>query len=542
MPDLEHSLHGHDLGHLRIVAELWGVELGAPDTRTALPQLVEQLSNPSLVEEIVETLPQEARAALNALQQKNSRILWGQFSRRFGDVREIGPGRRDRQRPDQNPTSPAEMLWYRALIARAFFDTARGTEEFAYIPDDLIPLIPGPKPSQHTAPLGRAATLTERADPIPADDQILDHACTLLAASRIERDSVQLPKNITAFLRQLLIVAGLLDSDGHPNINAVRAHLESPRGEALAQLAQAWLNSPTHNDLHLVPQLQAEGEWENDPLAARRFIVRLLDALPKDTWWSISAFIADVRQAHPDFQRPAGDYDSWYLRDTHSGEFLRGFEHWDDVDGALIRYLITGPLHWLGLIDLASPEDDAPSRGVMALRPSKWAAALFHGIPPEGIPAESAPIHIRSDGRVGVPLLVPRSARYQIARFCRWEKNTLHEYRYCLTPESLERARQQGLRIGHLLKLLNEHAAPVPPNITKALKRWAEYGTEARTVEMVVLRVNAPHILKMLQNSRAARFLGLALGPTAITVKPGAEEKVLAVLLELGYLGEIKPT
>ena len=58
-----------------------------------------------------------------------------------------------------------------------------------------------------------------------------------------------------------------------------------------------------------------------------------------------------VHQQQPDFQRPAGDYDSWFLRDQQSGEFLRGFEHWDEVDGALLRYLICGPLHWLGGVD-----------------------------------------------------------------------------------------------------------------------------------------------------------------------------------------------
>jgi hypothetical protein len=45
--------------------------------------------------------------------------------------------------------------------------------------------------------------------------------------------------------------------------------------------------------------------------------------------------------------------------------------------------------------------------------------------------------------------------------------------------------------------------------------------------------------LKALQDSRAARFLGIPLGPTAIMVKRGAEEKVLVALLEMGYLGKL---
>src|SRR5579859_5992190 len=38
-----------------------------------------------------------------------------------------------------------------------------------------------------------------------------------------------------------------------------------------------------------------------------------------------------VKEEEPDFQRPAGNYDSWYIRDAQSGEYLRGFESWDRV-------------------------------------------------------------------------------------------------------------------------------------------------------------------------------------------------------------------
>ncbi|MBL7164155.1 MAG: helicase-associated domain-containing protein [Anaerolineales bacterium] len=539
MPDLEHSLQGHDLGHLRIVAESWGLELTAPDVKTAIPELSKLLLDSALVDEVLETLPTEARSALDVIVSKDGRLPWVQFTRQYGEVREMGPGRRDRQRPDQNPVSTVEVLWYHALVGRAFFDTPRGTEEFAYIPEDFLPLIPQETPLQSGSPLGRAATAAERAYPIPADDRLLDHVCTLLAARRINREPTSLPENIQPFLVSLLTSAGILGSDGQPDIESTRAHLEAPRGDALLQLAQAWLNSAAHNDLHLVPHLQVEGEWDNDPLTTRNFVIRTLDALPENTWWNLSALIADIRRAHPDYQRPAGDYDSWYLRDAQTGEFLRGFEHWDDVDGALIRYMITGPLHWLGFVDLAVPEEDtSPSKGI-AFRYSGWAAALFADTAPEEISTEPDPVHIRSDGRVGVSLTAPRTVRYQIARFCRWEQDTLHEYRYLFTPVSLERARQQGLQISHLLTILQKHADPVPPNIAKALKQWELRGTEIHVEHQAILRVGSPKILQALQKTRAARFLSDPLGPTAVIVKSGAEEKVLAALLEMGFMGEI---
>jgi hypothetical protein len=142
MPTLAQSLHNHDLGHLRILAEHWGIELTAPDVRTALADLTAALLDATLVSEIILALSSESQKALETLVKNEGRLPWPQFIRSFGDLRAVGPGRRDRERPDREPISSAEELWYRALVARAFFDTSSGAREFAYIPDDLLPLIP----------------------------------------------------------------------------------------------------------------------------------------------------------------------------------------------------------------------------------------------------------------------------------------------------------------------------------------------------------------------------------------------------------------
>jgi hypothetical protein len=543
MPDLKQSLLGHDLGHLRIIAEHWGIALDATDTRLALPALVGSLLNWELVSEVIEAFPEHAVLALNTLVDKQGRIPWVQFTRHFGDVREMGPGRRDRERPDRTPVSAVEILWYRGFVARAFFDSPRGTEEYAYIPEDLLTLIQkiaNDKNNTQTEDaarvLGRAATASERAFPIPVTDRILDHACTYLAGLRSGVEQLSFETYPLDFIHALVNQAGLLDRHGIPNPEATRAFLEGLRGEALVRLTQAWLSSPDYNDLHHVPDLQAEGEWTNDPIGTRRFILGLLSALPEGTWWCLSALIADIRQHFPDFQRPAGDYDSWFLRNRQNGEFLRGFEHWDQVDGALIRYLITGPIHWLGILDLASTGKDEP---VNAFRFSGWAVPLLEGKPPQGMSEELDQVHIRSDGRLSVPVLAPRAVRYQLARFCSWEDETVYEYRYRLAPSSLARARGDGLRVIHLLSLLRRHADVIPPNIITALERWDEHGTEVRLQDVTILRLGSPQILQTLRSSRAARFLGDPLGPATIIVKPGAGEKVLAFLAEMGYFGEV---
>lgn len=571
MPDLTTSLQSHDLGHLRIVADLWGVELAAGDAETALPELIRALANRDLVVEVVEALPAKARAALDALMQSDGRLPWASFTRQFGEVREMGSGRRDREQPHLRPVSPAEGLWYRALLARAFFDTPSGPQEFAYIPDDLLVLIHHEGHKEHKGKsmeknsmyfvpfvvnqegesLGRLATPTERAHVILADDRILDHACTLLVALRlgIEPPELSVPEIV---LIELLAAAKLIDGadltprlssltpcggasrgkgvQGDRSINpeAVKSFLEMPRAEALASLVKAWKDSHDFNELRQIHGLVCEGEWKNPVLATRNSVLDFLSSIPPGKWWGLAAFISDIKAKHPDFQRPAGDYDSWFIRRESDNTYLRGFEHWDDVDGALIRYFITGPLHWLGMTDLAVPEENAAPTAIRLTTPDSRLATL-----------EKGKLTVASNGRISVPRLVPRAARYQIARFCEWEEDRKDEYHYRVTPASLTRARQLRLRPEHLLSLLQKYtAAPIPPPFVRALQRWEINGTEARVEQATVLRVSSPEILTALRKSKAARFLGEILGPTAVIVKDGAQAKVLAALAEMGYLAE----
>ena len=542
MPDLAESLQGRDPGHLRIIAEMWRLELAEGDPHTLLRQLVSWLIDPTRVASMVEGLSTDAEEALNDLLVHAGRLPWAQFTRRYGVLREMGTAKRDRERPFEQPVSAVEGLWYRGFIARAFFDSPTGPDEFAYIPDDMLKSIPRLVVEKKPV-LGRQASSAEHARAIPVTDRILDHACTLLAALRLgiasnASFSTQLAEELTpVVLASLLSASGLLDESGMPLSEPVRLFLEAPRGEALAALARSWRQSQRFNELRLVPGLQAEGNWQNDPLHARQVVLDTLHTLPEGTWWSLEAFIAAIKQHNPDFQRPSGDYDSWFIRQANTGQYLRGFEHWEDVDGRLIRFLIAGPLHWLGMLDLACPETD---QEVAAFRLSGWSGALLKGSTPQGMALEDEPLVARSDSRVSARWLVPRRVRYQLARFCEWGKETPDEYQYQITPASLTRARQQGLSVSQLVALLSRYSKAVPPSLLKALERWEKTGSEARLEKLLILRVNSVEILQALRKSRAGRFLGEPLGPTTVSIKPGAAQKVLSALAELGYLGEIR--
>ncbi len=536
MRTLEQSLQKADIEHLRIVASLWGLELESNDTDTALGELCASLLDLEAITETLSILPVDARSALNALIDGGGRIEWPTFARKFGEIREMGAGKRDRERPHLTPASVTEALYYRALIAKAFFDTDKGAQEFAYIPEDLLQVIEHQTESEperiKSEPLGRPATPVEKAFEIPATDRILDDATTFLAALRIGENTQR--ARFKRDLQSLLEIAGLVKDSGlHPD--TVKKFLEASRGDSLGLLYTSWLNSTVFDELRLLPGIVCEGEWKNQPQVTREFLMNLIGDIPQRKWWSISAFVKAIKEKFPDFQRPAGDYDSWFIKREADGTYLRGFAYWDAVDGALVKYIIQ-LLHYLGRVDLASPEE---GREVTAF----FLHSSFNETKKESLAlseSKGGKMVVSSNGKITISRAFSRAVRYQLARFCEWDEPKGDDYHYRITAESVKRSTEQGLKAEQLLAMLVKYTnGAVPPALVKGLKRWDTHGPEARVESLLVLRVSSPEVMEEIRRSRAGKFLGELLSPTAVVVHSGAIQKVLAELAELGLLAEI---
>ncbi len=209
-------------------------------------------------------------------------------------------------------------------------------------------------------------------------------------------------------------------------------------------------------------------------------------------------------------------------------QYLRGFAYWDQVDGALIKYFIQ-TLHWLGRVNLAAPEEGKESTAFFLL--SSFVERN----------EERGKIVVSSNGKITVSRFFSRAVRYQLARFCEWDEEKGDEYFYRVTAGSLKHANEQGLKSEQLLAMLVKYTnGNVPPALVKALKRWDTNGIEARVESLLLLRVTRPEIMEEIRKSKAGKYLGEALSPTAVIVKSGAIQKIMAELAELGLLAEVK--
>jgi hypothetical protein len=544
MPKINQVLQGNDLAFLRMVANGWEYDLTAPDAYTAQPLLVAYMRAPENIRRVFGSLPEEARAVLQSLLEHEGRIPWGQFTRQHGELRSMGPGKRDRERPDLHPVSPVEILWYHAMIGKAFFDLPPEAQEFAFIPEELL------DPFSELCDLptrqwGRPATPGETAHLLPASDAIIDRASSLLAAARIGLEMnawkhfrEDWPKGLTPFLRDLLYAAYLLDEQSLPMPENTRDFLVHSRGEALGLLAKRWMHSRSINEFRLVPDLSIAESVDNNPHGTRQKVLEILSQVPGDRWWNLNSFIEAVHEREPDFQRPGGNYDTWFIRETDSTEVLSGFASWQRVDGRLLRYLITGPMHWLGFFDLAS---DTPGGMVTAFRYSPWALELFSENAPKGLPEEDRKLSVRDQTLICLPVLAPRWLRYQVARFTDWVQITgagdEREYQFRASPNSLKRAHAQGLKTSQLGTLLERWSeTPLPEGFARALENWEQNGVQVSLQPALLVRIHHPEALEALKKSTAGHLILEQLNDTTLRIHPNAESEVISTLARLGYL------
>ena len=556
MRPLEQHLIRCDPIRLSVIAERWGVELPRGPRREQAAALAERMTVPEQIVAVWERLGEAERRALGDLLAEEGKLPWQTFIRSWGAVRTMGPARLERERPWEDPVSPAEALWYWGLVFQDLEEGPAGLVEVAVVPEELRPHLPAPPPPVvHPTPCPPPPLVH------PADDSLLDDACTLLAYLQNHRlrpgpegewparDEARLLRQFRddrpdrfAFLRHLARRTGWLRTDERgylrPNPETVIGWLRAPTWEQRSALARTWREDPTWNDLWHVPTLRPDdtGSWRNNPVLAREAVLRHLGACEPDAWYALDTFVAAVKEIDPDFQRPDGDYSTWYIRDAATGQYLSGFESWDAVEGALIRYLITGPLAWLGLVDLgAEREGDLPTS--FRLSPD-GVAFLGRADPPAR--TEPPPLVVRPDLTVLAPA-GRRYERFQLSRVADWVQ-TGDPYLYRITPSSLERARRQRIPPERIVAFFEEATGGrVPRTLRPALARWARHGAEVRLTHGVLLRVRDEDLLRELTTAPATRrYIREVLGPTAALVAPGDWPRLARALVERGVLPDVE--
>ena len=585
MKSLYQSLLDYEMTLLKAIAERRAVPLQTSNKSDAVKLITEALLSPAIMAIALADMSTAELEALQFILDKGGQVEGPRFAREYGLIRPMGSARMARERPWQNPVNVAESLWYQGFIFKAFQLTGQGNLEMVYVPGDLLSLLqisplrttPNPVPVQD--PDTRANGIEVLSTPPPdrilsGDNRLQENIFSLLIhlqtiPVRMGNNSQLMPEDRQRLLKCLLPPllptftpeaelefllhlgqrAGLLllrHGRLKPDPNPARAWLQASPSHQLLQLQNTWRADPTWNDLWHVPGLAPQPTgWENSTLLARSKILDYLvsSGASPDTWLSLASFIETIKRIEPDFQRPDGNYESWYIQDA-AGNYLMGFANWDRIDGALIRYLVTHMLLLLNVVELGCgagrPESVSAPDVFRLTEPGK----IFLAGSQAPLPPDKPPLLLRVDSNfyAHVPARSSLYDRFQLARFADLDRREQDRVIYHITRASVNRALRNGVTADQIAAFLARATNnQTPLKVVETLRAWGSRRATVMMERATLLRVEREDITEELRrHPLLGPLLGEQLSPRVLLVPANNVAEVRRLLAEAGYLAELE--
>jgi Helicase conserved C-terminal domain len=351
------------------------------------------------------------------------------------------------------------------------------------------------------------------------------------------------------FTRLLLMKLGLLSEQrGAICAMPADAFFSLPLLERARRCYQLWLESAFWNELAYLPDVVAHpGPAPLEPaheevVHARKLVVERLLHEQVGGWHELLTFIAHTKLHVPYllFPRQYGSRAERYSigNNPYGWDFRlkRGWltprEGWYLVEGGFIRAMISGPLHWLGLVEVDS--EDRPE--------------AFHIVKDMGLVSGETPSGVQEPawGRLVVQpnfeliALAPVSEAL-LVNLDRFAERTRLELvaQYRLTKASVTRAIQMGLHAETIQQVLGQAAGgPIPQNVQYSLVEWER---QARRVELwrgvALLEVDDAALLDELFNDEQICLLfGRRLAPLLAEVVTDQLPAIQEILWRRDYL------
>ncbi len=370
------------------------------------------------------------------------------------------------------------------------------------------------------------------------------HIQTHSGQIRVESDAPRL-----LFIRLLLMKLGLLQERRNALYAApAEAYFALPLIERARRCYRLYVETPFWNDLLYLSEVNIRpGPTQLEPaheevMHARQALIERLVYEHRDEWHNISALIARTKLYVPYllFPRQYGPRAERYSSESNpygwDFRLRRGWlthrEGWHLVEGGFIRTVITGPLHWLGVVELENEETPT------TFRLSPGAAAIMSNAEPGQDAAAWGRLIVQPNFELIALAPVPELLLVRLDRFA--ERTSLeHIAQYRLTKASVTRAIQKGLRVDAIQQTLEQAGGgDIPQNVRYSLVEWER---QARRVEVwqgtTLLEVdNAALLDEFFADEATRQFFGRRLSPLLAEVGPHHLSAIQQILWQRHYL------
>jgi len=350
------------------------------------------------------------------------------------------------------------------------------------------------------------------------------------------------------FIRLLLMKLGLLsERRGSLFATSAESFFSLPLLERARRCYHVWLDTPFWNELTytsniiLRPGPAPLDSAHEEVVHSRKQVMERLLAENVGEWHEFSTFISRARLYTPYllFPRQNGTRAERYTagNNPYNWDFRlrRGWltprEGWYLVEGEFIRAIISGPLHWLGLVNFDADHPDAfrlvpdlaliTSENLLDMHEPTWGRLV-----------------VQPNFEVIALAPVSEALLLHLDHFA--ERNRLeHIAQYSLTRASVTHAIQSGLQAETIQRILEQAAGgPIPQNVQYSLIEWER---QARRIELwkgvTLLEVDDVTLLdQLLADMETRNLFGRRLAPLLVEVLTDQLPVVQELLWQRDYL------
>jgi hypothetical protein len=365
---------------------------------------------------------------------------------------------------------------------------------------------------------------------------------------------VGLSSRALVFALDLLALLSILEASDRLGVRAARleALLDRPPAARLATIVAAWLARSEWSDVagtvgqRGALEVRARTYYYSGahlPLPPvgnlRSALAILVGRLPTGRWYDPASLVAGLRP----FQQaiglapppPEGQQGVWFIRRDRPRERLDPTtpDGWRAIVAPLVTALLSGPLVWLGLVDVVSRDNQ-----LVAFRPRAAARVLARGTLPADALAADAALAVDADLTVHVPPGADLAVHSLLGRTGEVVQASGPGLAYRLTATGVRDAFDGGWTGPDLLAWLAERAAgPLPAAARQRLEGWwAHYGTLRLYDEITLIELGDDLLLRELQATTSLdKALLYTFSPRVIAVDPAAADALVAELTRQGH-------
>lgn len=319
--------------------------------------------------------------------------------------------------------------------------------------------------------------------------------------------------------------------------------LSRSRYEQIENLYSVWLDQEEPDDKTVLADLIVHSAGLRHPWRrVKRVLINFMRILP-DGWVSFDRIVSLLQIQRPHFYRSRHAHGLWQLTERATRASIPSEKIWDNLERRVLIYLLTGPLTWMGLVDLGKDQEGRWEGFVI----SPIGRAVINGDSgrmPDDTGETSTPLNriiIQSDFDVLAPAGIVLSVRNRLERIAQLVSGG-HVQRYHISRETIAAALESGLTSGDIIQFLETNSsAPLPQNVRTSILDWiGEFGKIEIREGMAVLAEDEYILQNILSHPATGRLVGDRIGPRAAWLDGCNCEELVNELKRIGYLPRVR--